>query len=61
MVEKGKRGQGTDEVTTNYSGNRLWSTPRDRENVLTLSEVNLIHIQRHIVKNSQVFKSGVAL
>jgi len=26
-----------------------------RKNVLTLSEVDLIHIQRHIVKYSQVF------
>jgi len=42
-----------------YSGNRLRSTPRDREKVLTLSEVDLIHIQRHIVKNSQVFNSVI--
>jgi len=38
-----------------YSGNRLRSTPRDRKKVLTLSEVDLIRIQRHIVKYSQVF------
>jgi len=36
-----------------YSGNRLRSTPRDREKVLTLSEVDLIRIQGHIVKYSQ--------
>ena len=33
---------GEDDV--NYNGNRLRLTPRDRENVLTLSEVDLIHI-----------------
>ena len=32
-----------------YSGNLLMSTPRDREKVLILSEVDLIRIQRHIV------------
>ena len=42
-----------------YSGNRLRSTPRDREKVLTLSEVDLIRIQRHIVKYSQVFNSVI--
>ena len=35
------------------------STPRDREKVLTLSEVDLIRIQRHIVKYSQLFNSVV--
>ena len=43
----------------NYSGNRIRSTPQDRENVLTLSEVDLIHIQRHIVKYSQVSNSVI--
>ena len=42
-----------------YSGNRIRSTPRDRENVLTLSEVDLIRIQRHIVKYSQVSNSVI--
>ena len=36
-----------------YSGSRLRSTPRDREKVLTLSEVDRIRIQGHIVKYSQ--------
>ena len=37
----------------NYSGNRLRSKPLDQEKVLTLSEVDLIHIQGHsIVKYS---------
>ena len=38
-----------------YSGNRLMSTPQDQEKVLTLSKVDLIRIQRHIVKYSQLF------
>ena len=42
-----------------YSGNRIRSTPRDRENVLTLSEVDLIRIQRNIVKYSQVSNSVI--
>jgi len=42
-----------------YSGNRLRSTPRDQEKVLTLSEVDLIRIQRHVVKYSQVFNSVI--
>ena len=46
-------------IDTMYSGNRLMSTPRDREKVLTLSEVDLIRIQRHIVKYSQLFNSIV--
>ena len=40
-------------------GNRLRSTPRDREKVLTLSEVDLIRIQRHIEKYSQLLDSVV--
>jgi len=39
-------------IIFSYSGNRLRSTPRDRKKVLTLSEVDLIRIQRHIVKYS---------
>ena len=42
-------------VIMKYSGLQIRSTPRDRENVLPLSEVDLIHIQRNIVKYSQVF------
>ena len=33
---------------TIYSGNRLRSTARDKEKVLTLSEVDLIHTKRHM-------------
>ena len=43
-----------------YSGNQLMSTPRDWQKVLTLNEVDLIRIQRHIVKYSQV-SSGVTV
>ena len=45
--------------TCSYSGNRLMSPPRDREKLLTLSEVDLVRIQRHIVKYSQLFNSVV--
>ena len=42
-------------INFKYSVNRLRSTPRDREKVLTLSEVDLISIQRNNIAKYSLF------